>query len=72
MVLQYVRLSLVEIMDLLHLCKNTRWVEGIEIVLKSKCCAHMFGELNHREQNSFVWEVSTLPFTDEENSSDTT
>jgi hypothetical protein len=71
MVLQHVRLSIVEIVDLLNLCKNTRWVEGIEIVLKSKCCSHMFGELNHKEQNDFVWGINILPFITDESDSTT-
>jgi len=38
-----------EIKDVLVICKDVSWTEGIECILKSRVCAQMFTYLSHKD-----------------------
>ena len=44
-----IQLTCQEIKDVLGVCKDVSWTEGIECVLKSRICAQMFTYLSHKE-----------------------
>ena len=51
LILQYVRLDFRLIMDLLVICKNIRWLEGIQTIMNSYCFFQMFSSLDRIKQN---------------------
>ena len=54
--------SLQDLQDIMLLCKQMKWSEGIETVLKSKSCHRQYLTIPHTSQNVFLQYVTNLPY----------
>ena len=48
--------------DILLFCKQMKWTEGIETVLKSKACHRQYLTIPHTSQNQFLHYVTQIPY----------
>lgn len=54
--------SLQDLKDMMLLCKQLKWAEGIEIILRSKSCHRQYLTIPHTSQNLFLHYVSKIPY----------
>ena len=54
--------SLADLRDIMVLCKQAKWAEGISIVLQSKAMHRNFLAMHHVDQNQFLHETIMLPY----------
>ena len=54
--------TLQDMKDILHLCKQMKWAEGLEVTLKSKSCHRQFLTIPHTEQNEFLHYVTKITY----------
>ena len=46
--------TLRDLMDIMLLCKQMKWYEGVETVLRSKSCQRQYLTIPHTNQNEFL------------------
>lgn len=54
--------TLQDLKDIMLLCKQLKWSEGLEITLRSKSCHRQFLTIPHTEQNQFLHYVTQIPY----------
>ena len=66
LIFQYLSLTRDEIRNIIYLMTQTRWVEGIELLLQSKACFLMFESLTWEERKGFMWDTYCAPHFSED------